>query len=71
LGLLTLLIAEDPTDRIPTLLTARPEFHPTWGCWTHVTSLTRERLSSIKVEQMIDRATGGSACRLRSGKRIV
>jgi class 3 adenylate cyclase/tetratricopeptide (TPR) repeat protein len=59
LELLTLLIDQEPSDRILTLLTTRPEFHPPWGCGTHVTSLTLERLSSMQVEQMIDRVTGG------------
>jgi tetratricopeptide (TPR) repeat protein len=59
LELLTLLIDQEPSDRILTVLTARPEFHPPWHLGAHVTSLTLERLSSMQVEQMIDRVTGG------------
>jgi predicted ATPase len=59
LELLTLFIDQEPTARILTLFTARPDFHPPWGIGEHVASLTLERLPPTQVEQMIDWMTGG------------
>jgi tetratricopeptide (TPR) repeat protein len=59
LELLTLFIDQEPTARILTLLTCRPEFRPPWGSRAHVTSLIPGHLPPPQVEQMIDRVTGG------------
>jgi class 3 adenylate cyclase/DNA-binding winged helix-turn-helix (wHTH) protein/predicted ATPase len=59
LELLTLFIDQEPTARVLTLLTGRPEFHPSWGSRAHVTSLTLGHLPPAQVELIIDRITGG------------
>jgi class 3 adenylate cyclase/DNA-binding winged helix-turn-helix (wHTH) protein/tetratricopeptide (TPR) repeat protein len=59
LEFLTLFIDQEPTARILTLLTGRPEFHPPWRFGAHVTSLTLGRLPPMQVGQMIERLTGG------------
>jgi class 3 adenylate cyclase/predicted ATPase len=59
LELLTLFIDQEPTARILTLLTSRPEFRPPWDLGAHVSSLTLGRLPPTQVEQMIDRVAGG------------
>ncbi len=59
LELITLFIDQEPSARILTLLTARPEFRPPWGFGEHVTSLTLGHLAPTQVELMIDRVAGG------------
>jgi class 3 adenylate cyclase/predicted ATPase len=71
LELLTLFIDQEPTARILTLLTARPEFHSPWGFGTHVTSLTLGRLPPTQVEQMIDRLTAGKRLPAAVSQQVV
>jgi predicted ATPase/class 3 adenylate cyclase len=59
LELLTLFIDQEPTARLLTLFTCRPEFHPPWGLRAHVTSLTLGRLPPTQIERMIEWVTGG------------
>jgi class 3 adenylate cyclase/predicted ATPase len=57
LEFLTLLITQEPTVRILTVLTCRPEFHPPWPLRAHVTLLTLSRLAHPQVTQMVRRMT--------------
>ena len=58
LELLTLLMAQEPTARLLTVLTCRPEFHPPWPLRAHVTLLTLSRLTHPQAAQMMRRMTG-------------
>ena len=59
LEFLTLLIDQEPTARLLTLLTCRPEFHAPWGFRAHLTPLTLTRLPQPQVAQMSVRVAGG------------
>jgi class 3 adenylate cyclase/DNA-binding winged helix-turn-helix (wHTH) protein/predicted ATPase len=71
LEFLTLFIAQEPTARLLTLLTGRPEFHPPWDVRAHVTSLPLGRLPPTQVEQMIDRVTGGKPLPVEVRQQVV
>jgi predicted ATPase/class 3 adenylate cyclase len=58
LELLNLLIDQEPTARILTLLTCRPKFRPPWGFRAHLTSLTLNRLPHTQAEAMVERVVG-------------
>src|SRR4030095_4420651 len=59
LELLELLLDHVPTARLLLVLTARPEFHPSWTPRSYVTQLTLMRLSRHQSEEMVVRVTGG------------
>jgi predicted ATPase/class 3 adenylate cyclase len=45
--------------RVLLVITARPEFTPPWGSFTHVTTYTLNRLSRRQVVTMVQQLTGG------------
>jgi class 3 adenylate cyclase len=59
LELLELLLDHVPTARLLLVLTARPEFHPSWTPRSYVTQLTLTRLPRHQSEEMVLRVTGG------------
>jgi predicted ATPase len=59
LELLGLVIAQAPTARMLTLVTACPEFRPPWASRSHLTQLTFGRLPHPHVETMVRQLTGG------------
>jgi TOMM system kinase/cyclase fusion protein len=59
LDLLDLIVDQGPTARIFTLLTFRPDFHPSWSTRSHVTPLMLHRLSSKQAETLVETVTGG------------
>jgi predicted ATPase/class 3 adenylate cyclase len=61
LELVSLIIDQEPTGRMLTLLTYRPEFSPPWGVRAHITPITLTRLSRPQVEVMLDRLTSEKA----------
>ena len=61
LELLGLVLDQVPTTRMLTLLTCRPEFHPSWTSRSHLTQVTLTRLGRPQVEAMITSLTGGKA----------
>src|SRR5262249_19983789 len=61
LEFLELLINQDSTARILTLLTFRPEFTPPWTLRSHLTQLTLSRLPREQIEVMVESVTGGKA----------
>ncbi len=61
LELLGLALDQVPTARMLTLLTCRPEFHPSWASRSHLTQVTLTRLGRPQVEAMITSLTGGKA----------
>ena len=65
------LIDQDPTSRILTLLTSRPEFHLPWGDAAHVTSVNLGRLPPLQVEQMIEQLTGGKRLPVEVRQQVV
>jgi predicted ATPase len=71
LELLTLLITQEPTARILTVLTCRPEFHPPWPLRAHVTLLTLSRLAHPQAAQMMRRMTGDRTLPMEIVQQIV
>jgi class 3 adenylate cyclase/predicted ATPase len=71
LELLTLLLAQEPTAHLLTVLTCRPEFHPPWPLRAHVTLLTLSRLAHPHVAQMMLRVTGDRTLPLEIVQQIV
>jgi predicted ATPase len=71
LELLSLIIDQDPTVRMLTLLTYRPEFSPPWSLREHITPLTLTRLSRPQVEVMLDRLTNEKALPAEVREQIV
>ncbi|MDJ0818409.1 MAG: AAA family ATPase, partial [Desulfobacterales bacterium] len=59
--LLDLLIAGVPTAPLMLLLTCRPEFEPTWGLRTCLTSIALNRLPRFQTETMVKRVIGRRA----------
>jgi predicted ATPase len=59
LELLGLLLDQVPTVRLLLVLTARPEFRPSWSPRSYVTPLVLTRLVRQQVEEMVLRVTGG------------
>jgi predicted ATPase len=59
LELLELLLDHVPTSRLLLVLTARPEFRPSWAPWSYVTQLSLTRLPRHQSEEMVMRVTGG------------
>ena len=59
LELLGLVIAQAPTARMLTLVTARPEFRPPWASRSHLTQLTLSRLPYPQLETMVRQLRGG------------
>jgi class 3 adenylate cyclase/predicted ATPase len=59
LELLDLLLDHVPTARLLLVLTARPEFCPSWTPRSYVTQLTLTRLPRHQSEEMVVRVTGG------------
>jgi class 3 adenylate cyclase/tetratricopeptide (TPR) repeat protein len=59
LELLGLLLEQVPTARLLLVLTARPDFHPSWAPRSYVTQLTLTRLTRPQIEAMVLRMTGG------------
>jgi class 3 adenylate cyclase len=59
LELLELLLDHVPTAPLLLVLTARPEFRPSWTPRSYVTQLTLMRLSRHQSEEMVVRVTGG------------
>jgi predicted ATPase len=59
LELLALLLNHVPTARLLLVLTARPEFHPSWVLRSYMTPLTLTRLTRPQREEMVLRVTGG------------
>ncbi|MGH8069201.1 MAG: hypothetical protein ACRERE_28995 [Candidatus Entotheonellia bacterium] len=55
---LNLLLDRVPAARLLTLLTCRPEFHPTWSLRLHLTQLTLGRLAREHVEVMVESLAG-------------
>jgi predicted ATPase len=60
-----------PIARILTLLTCRPEFHPSWASRSHLTQVTLTRLGHAQVEAMISSLTGGKALPAVVAEKIV
>src|SRR5207244_6407603 len=54
-----LIVAQVPTARILALLTARPEYTPTWSRRTHLMQLTLQRLPHDPVAEMVTWVAGG------------
>jgi class 3 adenylate cyclase/predicted ATPase len=71
LEFLTLLLAQEPTARILTVLTCRPEFHPPWPLRAHVTLLTLSRLAHPQAAQMMRRMTGDRTLPLEIVQQVV
>ena len=61
LELLDLVIAQAPTARLLTLMTARPEFRPPWMPRSYLTQLTLGRLPRPQVETMVQQLTDGKS----------
>jgi predicted ATPase/class 3 adenylate cyclase len=59
LELLGLLLDQVPTARLLLVLTARPEFRPSWAPRSYVTPLSLTRLTRQQIEEMVLRVTGG------------
>src|SRR5215471_10250319 len=59
LELLELLLDHVPTARLLLVLTARPEFRPSWEPRSSVTHLTLTRMTRSQSEAMVLRVTGG------------
>jgi predicted ATPase len=55
----SLFLGQPPTTRILSLLTARPEFQPSWGVHPHLTSVTLKHLERESVKAMARAVTGG------------
>jgi class 3 adenylate cyclase/predicted ATPase len=58
LELLTLLIDREPSARVLTILTCRPEFRPSWAMHGHLTHLVLSRLGRDEARTMIARVAG-------------
>ncbi len=58
--LLDLLMAQDPSIRLLTVLTCRPEFGIPWTIRDHLTHLTLNRLTPIEVEKLLLQLTDGA-----------
>jgi class 3 adenylate cyclase/predicted ATPase len=71
LELLGLLLDQIPTTRLLVLLTARPEFTPSWSSRTHLTSLTLARLPRTQAAELITKVTGGKALPVEVQQQIV
>jgi class 3 adenylate cyclase/predicted ATPase len=71
LEFLTLFMAQEPTARILTVLTCRPEFHPPWPLRAHVTLLTLSRLAHPQVAQMMRRMIGDRPLPMEIVQQIV
>jgi TOMM system kinase/cyclase fusion protein len=61
LELLSLLIEQSTQVRLCLIVTARPEFHPTWAMEAHVTTLTLRRLAAAQVAQVATHVAGDKA----------
>src|SRR5262245_37695226 len=59
LELLELMLDHVPTGRLLLVLTARPEFRPSWVPRSYVTQLTLTRLPRHQSEELVLRVTGG------------
>jgi len=71
LEFLTLLMAQEPTARILTVLTCRPEFHPPWPLRAHVTLLTLSRLAHPQAALMMRRMTGDRTLPMEIVQQVV
>ncbi|HEV8718560.1 MAG TPA: adenylate/guanylate cyclase domain-containing protein [Candidatus Binatia bacterium] len=69
--LLGLLLDQIPTTRLLMLLTARPEFTPSWSSRTHLTSLTLARLPRTQAGEMIEKVTRGKSLPAEVHRQIV
>jgi TOMM system kinase/cyclase fusion protein len=58
LDVLSLLLDQVSTAPMLTLLTCRPEFHPSWATHASVTQVTLNRLGRTQVEAMLPSLTG-------------
>jgi class 3 adenylate cyclase/tetratricopeptide (TPR) repeat protein len=61
LELISLLIDQGAQARLCLILTARPEFHPSWAMVAHLTSLTLRRLAPAQVERVATHVAGDKA----------
>jgi predicted ATPase len=59
LELVDVLFRQVPAVSILMLMTARPEFQPSWGTRSHFTHLAINRVTRRQTETMVDRITGG------------
>ncbi|MGE3294947.1 MAG: AAA family ATPase, partial [Geminicoccaceae bacterium] len=59
LELLDLVVDRVPKARVLVVITFRPEFHPPWIGFSHVTLLTLNRLTQRQIHAMVERVTGG------------
>ena len=57
--LLSLVVDQEPTTRLCSLFTFRPEFTPPWMSRAHLTPMTLNRLSPRQAEMMLERVAGG------------
>ena len=71
LELLGLLLDQAPTARLLLVLTARPEFRPSWAPRSYVTPLTLTRLTRPQVEELVLRVTGGKSLPVEVVQHIV
>ena len=71
LEFLTLLIERGPTAPILTVLTCRPEFHPSWSLRAYVTLRTLSRLAHPQVAQMLLRITGDRTLPMEIVQQVV
>ena len=61
LELLSLLIEQCAPRRLCLVLTARPEFHPSWAMVAHLTTLTLRRLAPAEVGRLVTHVVGDKA----------
>lgn len=58
LELINLLISQEPTSKILTILSFRPEFAPSWGMQAHLIPITLSNLSHNDVSAIVTELTG-------------
>jgi class 3 adenylate cyclase/tetratricopeptide (TPR) repeat protein len=61
LELLTLIIDQDPTAPILTVLTFRPDFTPPWGARSHLTPVSLNPLSNSQANEVVKGIADGKA----------
>jgi TOMM system kinase/cyclase fusion protein len=71
LELLGLVLDQVPTARMLTVLTCRPEFHPSWASRLQLTQVTLTRLGRLQVQAMITSLTGGRALPVAVVEQVV
>jgi class 3 adenylate cyclase len=71
LELLGLVLDQVPTARMLTVLTCRPEFHPSWASRSQLTQVTLTRLGRLQVQAMITSLTGGRALPVAVVEQVV